>query len=145
MNPAVIVWDAAASVLLVVVEVRRQDHRLWLRWWLGASHANSVAGVSSVTPGVGNCPPHEQPPGNVEERQAASLGFLAHDGDDLVDPLWLACFVASPLIHLLLHCAALARWRRLNAKAFQELGELGAWAAGGGRRFRRARLTDTDS
>jgi hypothetical protein len=40
VNPAVIVWDAAASVLLVVVEVGRQDHRLGLRLWPGASHAN---------------------------------------------------------------------------------------------------------
>jgi len=48
MNPAVVVWDAAASVLLVVIEVRRQDHCLGLRWWLGASHAYSVAGLSTV-------------------------------------------------------------------------------------------------
>jgi hypothetical protein len=40
MNPAVIVWDAATRMLLVVVEVGRQDHRLGLRFWLGASHAN---------------------------------------------------------------------------------------------------------
>jgi integral membrane sensor domain MASE1 len=48
MNPPIVVRDAAASVLLVVIEVGRQDHRLWLRWWLGASHAYSVAGVSTV-------------------------------------------------------------------------------------------------
>jgi hypothetical protein len=48
MNPAVIVRDAAASVLLVVVEVGRQDHRLGLRLWLGASHATRVAALSSV-------------------------------------------------------------------------------------------------
>jgi hypothetical protein len=72
MNPAVVVWDAAASVLLVVVQIGRQDHRLGL--WLGslASHANRVArlssdppGVGNRPPGVGNRPPDEQPPGNV--------------------------------------------------------------------------------
>lgn len=47
MNPAVIVWDAAASALLVVIEVGRQDHRLGLRLWLGASHALRMAGLSS--------------------------------------------------------------------------------------------------
>jgi hypothetical protein len=47
MNPPVIVGDAATSVLLVVVQIGRQDHRLGLRWWLGASHATRVAGVSS--------------------------------------------------------------------------------------------------
>jgi len=82
MNPAVVVWDAAASVLLVVIEVWRQDHRLGLRLWLGASHANSVAGLSSDPSGVGNRPPHEQPPGKVEERQAASRGLLAEPADD---------------------------------------------------------------
>jgi hypothetical protein len=30
MNPPVIVWDAAAGVLFVVVQVGRQDHRLGL-------------------------------------------------------------------------------------------------------------------
>jgi len=68
MNPAVVVGDAAACVFLVVVEVWRQDHRLGLRWWLGASHATRLAGLSSVTPGVLDRPPHQQPPGNVEER-----------------------------------------------------------------------------
>ena len=77
MNPAIIVRDAAAGVLVVVVEVRRQDHRLGLRWWLGASHAYSVAGMSSVTPSVRDRSLHQQPPGDVEERQAASLGLLA--------------------------------------------------------------------
>jgi hypothetical protein len=55
-------------VLVVVVEVGRQDHRLGLRLWLGASHANRVAALSSVPPCVGDCPPHEQSPGDVEER-----------------------------------------------------------------------------
>jgi hypothetical protein len=85
MNPAVIVGDAAASVLLVVVKVRRQDHRLWLRWWLGASHAHSVAGLSSVTPSVTDRPLHQQPPGKVEEWQAAGLGLLAEPADDRVE------------------------------------------------------------
>jgi hypothetical protein len=40
VNPPVIVRDAAADVLLVVVvEVRRQDHRLGLRLGSLASHA----------------------------------------------------------------------------------------------------------
>jgi hypothetical protein len=68
MNPAVIVWDAAASVLLVVVQIGRQDHRLGRLLWLSASHADSVAGVSSIPPGVGNRPPDKNPPGDVEER-----------------------------------------------------------------------------
>jgi len=85
MNPAVIVWDAAAGVLFVVVQVGRQDHRFG--WWLGfgASHADSVAGVSSVTPGVRNRSLDQQPPGDVEERQAASLGLLAEPAHDRVD------------------------------------------------------------
>jgi hypothetical protein len=86
MNPPVIVGDAATRVLLVVVEVRRQDHRFgWLRWWLVASHADSVAGVSSVPAGVADRPPNEQPPGHVKKRQAASLGLLSEPANDGVD------------------------------------------------------------
>jgi hypothetical protein len=87
MNPAVIVWNATAGTLFVVlVKLWRQDHRFG--WWLGfgASHALRMAGLSSVTPSVGNSPPHEQPPGDVEERQAASLGLFAepaHDGVEI--------------------------------------------------------------
>jgi hypothetical protein len=63
VNPAVVVRDAATRVLFVVVQIGRQDHRFG--WWLGfgASHADSVAGVSSVPPGVGNSTPHQQSPG----------------------------------------------------------------------------------
>jgi len=83
--PAVVVWDAATSVVVVVVQLWRQDHRFG--WWLGfgASHATRVAGVSSVTPSVGNGTPHYQPSGNVKERQAASLGLLAEPAHDGVD------------------------------------------------------------
>jgi len=75
MNPPVIVRDATAGKLVIVlVQVWRQDHRLGLlRLWLSASHATMVAGVSSVPPCVPYRPSHEQPPGKVEERQAASL------------------------------------------------------------------------
>jgi hypothetical protein len=128
VNPPVIVRDAAANVLVVVVKLWRQNHRLGLRLWLSASHATSVAGVSSVSPCVRNCPPHEQPARHVDERQAASRGFLPHDGYHFVDPLWLAGLVAAPLIHLLLLRAALARWCWLNADPFQELGEFRAGA-----------------
>jgi hypothetical protein len=122
VNPPVIVWDAATTVLVVVVELGRQDHRLGLRLWLGASHATRVAALSSVPPGVGNRPPHKQPPSNVEERQAASGGLLAHDLHHLVNAFRLACFVAAPQVHLLLLCAALARWCWLNADTLQEAG-----------------------
>jgi hypothetical protein len=109
MNPAVIVRDAAASVLLVIIEVRRQDHRLRLRWWFSASHAYSVAGVSSVPPGVADRPPHEQPTGQIEERQPASLGFRSHYSDNLVNAFRSLALIWPPLIHLLLRFAALAR------------------------------------
>jgi hypothetical protein len=49
MNPAVIVRDAAADALIVVlVKLWRQDHRFG--WWLGfgASHALRMAGLSTV-------------------------------------------------------------------------------------------------
>jgi hypothetical protein len=119
MHPPIFVRDAAAGVVVVVVQIGRQDDRC--DWWLsfGASHASSVAGLSSVTPCVLNRPPHQQPPGEVKERQAACLGLRSHDDDDLVDPLGLAALVAAPCVHLLLHCAALARLRWLNADAFQ--------------------------
>jgi hypothetical protein len=130
MNPAVIVWDTAASVLLVVVEVGRQDHRFGWWLWPGASHADSVAGVSSDPACVADRTSHEQPPGEVEERQAASLGLGSHHSDDLVDPLGLAALVAAPGVHLCCLCAARARWRRLDADAFQELRQLSAGAVG---------------
>ena len=90
MNPAVIIGNAAANhVFLFLIVVKRRGVHRWLRaglrMWSLASHAVRVAGVSSVPPGVGNRTPHKQPPGDVEERQAASLGFFTHNGDDLVD------------------------------------------------------------
>jgi hypothetical protein len=85
VNPPVLIWDAAASVLVVVVEVWRQDHRLWLRLGSLASHATSVAGLSSVSPGVLHGPPHKHPPSHVEERQAASLSLLAEPANDGVN------------------------------------------------------------
>jgi hypothetical protein len=132
VNPPVIVRDATAGELVIVlVKVWRQDHRFG--WWLllGASHALRMAGVSSVSPCVLDRPLHQHPPCNVEERQSACLGLGPHDGYHLVDPLWLLALVAAPLVHLLRHSAALARWCWVDAKAFQELGELGAWAVGG--------------
>jgi hypothetical protein len=117
VNPAVVVWDAAAALVVVLVKLGRQDDRFG--WWrgFGASHANRVAALSSVTAGVLDSPFYEQPPGEVEERQAASLGLGPQHGDDLVDPLGLAALVASPGVHLLLFCSALARWGWLNADA----------------------------
>jgi len=109
MNPPVVIRDAAASVLFVLVQIGRQDHRLGRWLCFGASHADSVAEVSSVTPGVGNRPPDEQPPGNVEERQAASGGLLAEPADDGVD-VCLAPLDASP-IHLISPSVAGAVWR----------------------------------
>jgi hypothetical protein len=122
VNPPVIIWDATATVLVVVVELRRQDHRLGL--WLGslASHATSVAGLSSVTPGVLDRPPHEHPARHVEERQAASRGLGPHDGNHLGNAFRSLALVAAPLVHLLLLGAALARWRWVDADPFQEAG-----------------------
>jgi len=39
VDPAVVIWNAAAAAILVIVELGRQDDRLG--WWLGfgASHA----------------------------------------------------------------------------------------------------------
>jgi hypothetical protein len=122
VNPPVVVGDAASRVLLVVVEVWRQDHRLGLRWWLGASHANRLAGLSSVTPSVLDCPPNEQPPGNVEERQAASLCFRSHDSNYLCDPFWLLALVWPPCVHFCRLCAAGTGRRWLNAKTLQQFG-----------------------
>jgi hypothetical protein len=131
MNPTVVVGDSATSVLFVVVQIGRQDHRFG--WWLGfgASHANSVAGLSSVPPGVGNSPPNEHPASHVNERQAASLGLGSHHGDDLVDTLWSRALVRSPGVHLCSLGTAGARWRRLNADPFQEARQLGAGAMSG--------------
>jgi hypothetical protein len=111
--PPVIIWDATASKLFLVVEVRRQYYCLGLRLCFAASHAASVAGVSSVTPGVANGTADEKATGNVKERQAASLGLRSHDGNYLCDTLWLLALVWPPLIHFRSLCAAGAgrRWR----------------------------------
>jgi hypothetical protein len=87
VNPPVLVWDAAASVLVVVVQLGRQDDRLELWLGFGASHATRVAGLSSVPPGVGNRPPNEHPASDVEKWQAACLRLLAKPTDDGVDIL----------------------------------------------------------
>jgi hypothetical protein len=131
VNPPVIIWDATATVLVIVVELRRQDHRLGL--WLGslASHATSVAGLSSVPACVADSPPHEHPARHVEERQAASLGFLAHDLHHLVNAFWLAALVWPPCVHLRCLGAAGTGWRWLNAESLQEAGKLGAGAVVG--------------
>ena len=78
--------------------------------------------MSSVSPCVGNGPPHQQPTCHVEERQAASLGLGSHDGDDLVNTLWSLALVWPPLILLLLLGSALTRCELLDAEAFQETG-----------------------
>jgi len=80
------------------------------------------------SPGVGNRPSHKQPARHVEKRQPASCGLGPHDGNDLFNPLRLAALVAAPLIHLLCLGAALAGWRWLDPKPFQELGEFCAGA-----------------
>ena len=130
VNPPVLIWDAATTALVVVVQVGRQDHRLGLlRLCFGASHATRVAAVSSVTPGGLYRPTHQHPARQVEERQAASRRFLTHDLDHLVDPLRSLALVWPPCVHLLRHSAALARWRRVDAEPFQQPGELGARAA----------------
>lgn len=92
MNPTVAVRDATAGELVVVlVKLGRQDHRLGLWLWLRASHPSRVAGVSSVSPGVGNRPPHQHPARQVKERQAASRRLLAQpanrDGNVLFSPI----------------------------------------------------------
>jgi hypothetical protein len=76
VDPAILIRDAAAAAILVIVELGRQDYRVG--WWrgFGASHPPSVAGASSVSPCVADRPPHEQPPGDVNERQAACRGGL---------------------------------------------------------------------
>jgi hypothetical protein len=78
--------------------------------------------VSSVTPCVGDRTPHQQSPDKIKERQAASLGLGLHHGDDLVNAFRSLALVWPPLVHLLCLGSALARWRRLNAKAFQKTG-----------------------
>jgi hypothetical protein len=126
--PAVIVRNHAASLgVVVVIQIRRQDDRLWLGrlpWpWHGrrSCDAYSVTGASSETAGVGYRSSHEEPPGGVEERQSAGLSLRTHDRNDLVDTLGLACFVAAPGVHLCRLGAAGARRRRLDAETLQEL------------------------
>jgi hypothetical protein len=119
VNPPVVVWDAAAGQLFLVVEVRRQDYCLGLRLWFAASHAASVAGVSSVTPGVSDRTSHEQPPGKIKKRQATCLRFCSHDGNHLGDTLGLLALVWPPCVHLCGLGAAGAGWRWLNAETLQ--------------------------
>jgi hypothetical protein len=140
--PAVVVRNHAASLgIVVVIQIRRKNDSLWLGllpWpWHGrrSCDAYSVTGASSTTAGVGYRSPHEEPPGGVEERQAASLGLCSHDRHDLVDALGLAALVASPGVHLCRLGAAGARRRRLDAKPLQELGKLGAGAVADGLRL----------
>jgi hypothetical protein len=129
-DPAVIVGDDTAAFFVIVVELRGQDDgvRLGFRllpWpWHGrrSCDAYSVTGASSETAGVGYRSSHEEPPGGVEERQAACLCLRTHDSDDLVDALGLAALVAAPGVHLCRLGAAGARRRRLDAKAFQKAG-----------------------
>jgi len=92
-------------------------------WWsLGI-------GGRFLSPGVTDRPLHEQPSGEVKERQATSFGLCSHHRDHLVDPLRLAALVAAPGVHLCGLGAAGACRRRLDAEAFQELREFGAGAA----------------
>jgi len=106
VNPPVIVWDSSASLLVFVIQIRRQDHCLWLRLCFGASHAASVAALSSVTPGVGYGTPHEQPASNVEEGQAAICSRFAQ----IANALFNVCLypVAPHLIHVASTLVALA-------------------------------------
>jgi hypothetical protein len=128
VNPPVLIWDATASKLFLVVEVRRQDDCLGLRLCFAASHAASVAGVSSVTPGVLDRTSHEQTPREVEERQAAIGSRLAEIADALV---YVFLHPVTPhLVHVCGPAIALAIRPSDKAKrpASQEFLEFGAWA-----------------
>jgi hypothetical protein len=63
--PPILIGDAAARLVVFIIEIRRQDHCLCLRLWLAASHAASVAGVSSATPGVADGTEDEQATSSV--------------------------------------------------------------------------------
>jgi hypothetical protein len=94
-------------------------------WWsLGI-------GGRFLSPGVTDRPLHEQPSGQVKERQATSFGLCSHHRDHLVDPLGLAALFAPPSVHLRRLGSASTRWRRLNAKSLQQSRQLGARAADG--------------
>ncbi|NBW23592.1 MAG: hypothetical protein EBR82_88180, partial [Caulobacteraceae bacterium] len=71
---------------------------------------------------------HEEPSGEVKEREAACLRLFSHHADHFLDPLGLAALVATPSVHLSGLGAAGAGWRRLDAKPFQEFGQFCAWA-----------------
>jgi hypothetical protein len=80
-------------------------------WWsLGI-------GGRFLSPGVGDRPSHEQPSGNVKERQAACLRLFPHHADNFFDPLRLAALVAAPGVHLVRLGTAGAGGRRLDAES----------------------------
>jgi hypothetical protein len=100
--PPVVIWNAAASLVVVLfLEVGRQDHCLWLRLCFGASHAASVAGLSSRrSASIADSPADQQPCGKLNEWQATLAGILTHGLKHFCDTLWLLALIWPPLIHL---------------------------------------------
>jgi hypothetical protein len=84
--------------------------------------------IRSGTTGVADRTTHEQATGDIEEGEAASLGFRTHHGDDLLDAFGLLALVCTPRVHLSCFRPALASRRRLDAESLQEFGEFGAGA-----------------
>jgi hypothetical protein len=76
--------------------------------------------IRSGTPGVADRTTHEQATGDIEEWEAASLGFRTHHGNDLLDTLGSLALVRPPCVHLGSLCSALAGRRRLDAESLQE-------------------------
>jgi hypothetical protein len=76
--------------------------------------------IRSGTTGVANGATHEQATCDIEEWEAASLGFRTHHGDNLLDPLGSLALIRPPRVHLGGFRSALAGWRRLDAESLQE-------------------------
>jgi hypothetical protein len=112
------------------------------RWAFGCGCFGFFGTTGLRFAGVGNRPSHEEPSGNVKERQAACLGLFSHHADNLFNPLLPAAFVAAPGVHLGGLGSARAGGRGLDAESLQEFGEFGAgavrWCYGRGRRWLKA-------
>lgn len=98
------------------------------RGFFGCFGFSGTAGLRFA--GVADRPSHEEPSGEVKERQAALLSSLAQEAKNLGHALGRLAPVTALLVHVSGTLAALTVWRRddVERPAGEQGFELGAWA-----------------